>query len=169
MIRRNRHWTPKLSPELIAQSLLRARLSISVATLIRINALGSTTIVNEVRGRSLLPVIHALSLIPIAPVTSLSTISLLPHDLLLGPNSMTSSIIPSASSQVLGLNTLRLRFRSSEIKTKTETLDFTADADTDAVRSLLADFFSDELGGSADLGAGAVNVAGGFLPWGMLL
>lgn len=82
---------------------------------------------------------------------------------------MTSAIIPSTSSQVLSLHTLGLGVGSREVKTKTEALDLTADADTHAVRPLLADLVSDELGGSTDLSAGAVNVAGGLLPWGILL
>lgn len=82
---------------------------------------------------------------------------------------MASAIIPSTSSRVLSLNTLGLGVGGSEVKTKAETLDLSPDADTDTLRAFLADFVADELGGSADLGAGAVDVAGGFLPWGVLL
>lgn len=82
---------------------------------------------------------------------------------------MASAIIPSTSSQVLSLNTLGLGVSGSEVKTKAETFDLSTNADTDTFRTLLADFVADELGGSADLGAGAVDVAGSFLPWGILL
>jgi hypothetical protein len=82
---------------------------------------------------------------------------------------MTSAIIPSTSRQVLSLNALGLSIRSREIKTKAETLNLSTDADADAFGTFLADLVADELGGSADLGAGAVDVAGGLLPWSVFL
>lgn len=82
---------------------------------------------------------------------------------------MTSAVIPSTGSQVLSLNALGLGVGGGEVKTKAKTLDLSTNADTDTFRAHLADFVADELGGSADLGAGTVDVAGGFLPWGILL
>ena len=155
-------------PKPTEQISLGARCTVSVSAIVSVSTLRAATVVDKVRGSSLLPVIHTLSLISITPVTSLAAISLLAHDLLLGPNSMASLIIPDTSRKVLSRDTLGLRLSSLKAHTEADALELSTDAGADGVGALLADFLSDELRGGAGLGAGAVDVTAGLLPWGVL-
>lgn len=119
----------------------RTRGSVSMTTVIGISALRATAIVNQVRRCSLLPITHALSLVPITPIATLTPVALLSQNLLLCPNYMALPVIPRTSSRVISCNAARFRLCHCEIHPKAETFNSGSNTstNTNTFRSFLAD------------------------------
>lgn len=141
-------------------SEFRAGFPISPTTIIGISAFGTTSIINIVRRRRLFPIPHALGLVALSPVATLTAISLLPEDLLLCPHCVAGLITPGASGSVICLHAAGFRLGKLDLGAQLKPFDLKANIDTKARRLCLANFSSCELCCNAVVCASAVDVAG---------
>lgn len=141
-------------------SEFRAGFPISPPTVISISTFGTTSVTNIIGRSSLFPITHALGLITLSPVATLTAISLLPEDLLLSPHCVAALIIPLASSRVICSHTAGFGLGKADLGAQLKLFDLEANIDTEALRLCFTNLSSRELRCDAALCASAVDVAG---------